>query len=302
MELRQLRYALAVADDLHFGHAADRLRVAQPSLSRQIRELETSIGVRIFDRTSRSVNLTSAGASFIEMARRTVRMADATRDTAKAAAEGRIGRATLGFVASAAGEFLSPLLTNQRAAHPDVQLDLRELGTGQQVEALRTGEIDIGLTRDLALVDDFVVTTLFKEPMLAAVPAHHPLHGKRIISLRDLAGSDFVALPRASAPRLWDAVSTMSYESGVQFTVAQEARQFATVLALVTADMGVAIVPASVRGLRQSGVRYLRLRDPEAYSAVQVIRRVTENRQAVLDFHTCIVRTLSGGPAQSSLL
>lgn len=292
VELRQLRYAVAVAEDLHFGHAAERLRVAQPSLSRQIRELEESLGVRIFDRTSRNVALTAAGEAFIEVATRTVRMADAARETAEAAAQGRIGRAVLGFVASAAGEILPPLIAKQRTQRPDVRLVLREMGTAQQVEALRGGEIDIGLTRDLVQEEDLVIEPLFHEPVLAVVPAHHPLRHKRVVDLRELAGSDFVSLPRMSAPRIWNLISAVSHETGGDMNISQEARQFATVLALVTADMGIALVPASVRGLRKEGVHYLRLRNREAYSEVQVARRALENSPSVRDFHQLIFDTL----------
>lgn len=293
VELRQLRYALTVAEELHFGRAAARLRVAQPSLSRQVRELEESLGVRLFERTSRSVALTVAGEAFIELARRTVRMADSAEATAKAAAEGRVGRASLGFVASAAGEILPPLIARHRAVRPDVRLDLREMGTSQQVEALGNSEIDIGLTRDLLGRSDLHLTPLFREPVLAVVSESHPLHAKRVIGLSELAGSDFVLLPRTSAPRIWNLLSAMSHETGSSLHVAQEARQYATVLALVTADMGVALVPSSVRSLRHEGVHYLRLRDDEAFSEVQVVGRRSEQRRSVLDLHQLIVDVFS---------
>ena len=300
MELRQLRYALAVAEDLHFGRAAERLRVAQPSLSRQIRELEDSLGVRLFDRTSRSVQLTSAGEAFVEMARRTVRMADATRETATAASLGRIGRASLGFVASAAAELLPPIISAQRAAFPEVQLDLREFHTTEQVEALRSGEIDLGITRDLVGEPDLVIEPLFHEPLVAAVSAEHPLHTRRVVSLRELSGLAFVALPRMRAPRMWNLFQALAQETGVQFNIAQEARQFATVLALVRADMGIAIVPQSVRSLRSEGVSYLRLREREAFSEVQLVRRAVEGSPSVRNFHGLILETLQSGGAHGA--
>lgn len=302
MDLKQLRYAVAVADELHFGRAAEHLQVAQPSLSRQIRDLEDDLGVRLFDRTSRQVMLTAAGESFIEMARRTIRMADATRETAKAASLGWIGRVTLGFVTSAAGTLIPPLMTQQRNARPRVRLDLRELSTTQQVDALRSGEIDLGITRDLVGEGDLVVEPLFQEPMLLAVSAEHPLHNRRTVSLRDLSACDFVTLPRRRAPRMWTLLSRVSLETGVQFGIAQEAQQFTTLLALVQADVGVAIVPESVRAFRWEGVRYLRLREQEAFSEVQLTHRALENRPVVRDLHRVIAETLSGGLTTSNSL
>lgn len=284
-----------VAEELHFGHAAQRLHVAQPSLSRQIRDLEHELQVRIFDRTSRTVSLTAAGAEVIEMANRTIRMADATRDTAKAASLGWIGRVSLGFVTSAAGEFLPPLVSEHRRQHAEVKLDLRELTSAQQVEALRSGEIDLGITRDLTGDGDLSVTPLFHEPLVVAVPDSHPLRTKRIVGLRDLAQFDFVGLPRLSAPRMWGLLSTMTLDTGVPFAITQEARQFATVLALVTADLGIAIVPHSAKAVRREGVGYVRLREREAYSEVQVVRRVHETRDTVRRLHRLTVDTLRKG-------
>lgn len=302
MDLKQLRYAVAVADELHFGRAAEHLQIAQPSLSRRIRDLEDDLGVRLFDRTSRQVMLTAAGESFIEMARRTIRMADATRETAKAASLGWIGRVTLGFVTSAAGTLIPPLMTQQRSARPRVRLDLREMSTTQQVDALRSGEIDLGITRDLVGEGDLVVEPLFREPMLLAVSAEHPLHNRRAVSLRDLSACDFVTLPRRRAPRMWTLLSRVSLETGVQFGIAQEAQQFTTLLALVQADVGVAIVPESVRAFRWEGVRYLRLREQEAFSEVQLTHRALENRPVVRDLHRVIAETLSGGLTTSNSL
>ena len=292
MELRQLRYAVAVAEDLHFGRAADRLHVAQPSLSRQIRDLERSLDVRIFDRTSRTVVLTAAGEAFIEMARRTIRMADAASDTARAAASGWTGRVALGFVTSAAGEILPPLVSSQRRIRPAVLLDLRELNSWQQVEALRRGEIDLGIPRDVAPADDLTVTPLFHERLVVAVSDAHPLATSDTVGLDDLSGFDFVGLPRLSAPRTWSLLSGLAFTSPSPFPFAQEARQFTTVLALVAAELGIAIVPHSVKSLRREGIRYLHLREPEAYSEVQVARRSKESQISVLQFHDLTVETL----------
>lgn len=293
MELRQLEYAVAVAEELHFGRAAERLRVAQPSLSRQIRDLEHNLGLRIFERTSRNVELTPAGQFFIEAAQRTLRMADAARGTAAAASRGWIGRVCLGFVTTAAEEMLPPLIAKERTRPTNLELDLRELNTAQQVDGLLSGDIDLGITRDLPAVPGLVLTPLFREPLIAAVSDRHRLRNRRAAALDDFAGDEFVALPRASAPRMWKLLSALELRTGTTCTIAQEARQFTTVLALVMADLGVAFVPRSVRRLRREGVHYLRLRDPEAYSEVQVVRRADESRRGVLDLHQLATDTLA---------
>lgn len=294
MELRQLRFAVAVAEELHFGRAADRLHVAQPSLSRQIRDLEHSLGVELFERTSRNVKLTSSGEFFIEAARRTIRMAEAARETAAAASRGWIGRVSLAFVTSAAEELLPPIIAEQRLQRTGVELDLRELNSVQQVDGLLSGVIDLGITRDLTPVTGLTLTPLFREPLLAVVSDRHMLRHRRVVGIDDFSGEDFVSLPRTSAPRTGKLLDAMELRTGQSCKVAQEARQFTTLLALVKADLGVAFVPQSVGRLRRDGVQFLRLRDPDAFSEVQVVRREEENRPSVLDLQSLAEKTISG--------
>ncbi len=268
MELRQIRYAVAVAEELHFGRAAERLHVAQPSLSRQIRDLERDLGVELFERTSRHVQLTAAGAAFLDAARRALAAVNSSREAAVDAASGVRGTLTLGFVASAAIQILPELVRRHSRARPGVRLTLREMTTEEQIAALHDGAIDVGLSRDLEEQDGITVSTLLREPLLAVVPTTHPLHHRRTIDVRDLADSELVTLPRARVPRAWDRLVVMAHASGARLQFGQEANQFATLLALVAAEVGVAVVPASVRTLRQDGVHYLRLRDEGAWTDV----------------------------------
>lgn len=268
MDLRHVRYAVAVAEELHFGRAAERLHVAQPSLSRQVRELEHDLGVALFQRTSRQVRLTAAGTAFVESARRILSAVESTRQATVDAAAGTRGAATLGFVASAAIEILPDLVRRHRAARPEVRLTLTEMTTEEQIAALHETAIDVALSRDLEPQDGVDVDVVLREPLLAVVPAAHPLHHRRAVDLADLADSDFVTLPREQVPRAWDRLVALAGASGMRLRFAQQANQFATLLALVAAEVGVAVVPASVRALRHDGVRYLRLRDTGAWSAV----------------------------------
>ncbi|NYI78443.1 LysR family transcriptional regulator [Nocardioides panzhihuensis] len=288
MELRQIRYAIAVAEELHFGRAAERLLVAQPSLSRQIRDLERDLGVDLFERTSRQVRLTAAGAAFLDAARRAVSAVDSSREAAVDAASGISGTVTLGFVASAAIQILPELVRQHSRARPRVRLTLKEMTTEEQIAALHEGAIDVGLSRDLEEQEGITVRAVLREPLIAVVPSTHPLHHRHTIDIRDLADSQVVTLPRARVPRAWDRLVVLAHDSGTRLHFAQEANQFATLLALVAAEVGVAVVPASVRALRQDGVHYLRLRDEGAWTDVCAVVRddnispTAQDLQAVL--------------------
>ncbi len=283
-----MRYAVAVAEELHFGRAADKLLVAQPSLSRQVRDLERDLGVELFQRTSRRVQLTAAGAAFVEAARRALSAAESSRTAALDAAAGKRGAVTLGFVASAAIQILPGLVRRHHDMHPQVRLTLREMTTEEQLAALLDEAIDIGLSRDLEEQHGIQLSTLFREPLLAVVPAAHPLRQRRSVSLADLAGSTFVTLPRDRVPRAWDRLVVLAHASGLRLRLAQEANQFATLLALVAANLGVAVVPASVRALRHEGVHYLRLRDEGAWTEVTAAVRTGESRRTVRDLRALL--------------
>lgn len=291
-----MRYAVAVAEELHFGRAAERLLVAQPSLSRQVRDLERDLGVELFARTSRQVQLTPAGRAFVEAARRTIAAAETSRDAAVDAAAGVRGSVTLGFVASAAIQILPDLVRRHRGLRPEVRLTLREMTTEEQMTALHEGAIDVGLSRDLEDQDGIEVSTLFREPLLAVVPTSHPLQHRRTIGIADLAGTEFVTLPRERVPRAWDRLVVLAHTGGLRLRFAQEANQFATLLALVAAEVGVAVVPASVRALRQDGVHYLRLRDEGAWSDVCTSVRAGEANPTARDLQAVLTERFASQP------
>jgi DNA-binding transcriptional LysR family regulator len=296
MELRQMRYAVAVADELHFGRAAERLLVAQPSLSRQVRDLERDLGVELFERTSRSVKLTPAGAAFVDAARRALSAAQSSREAAVDAAAGVRGTVTLGFVASAAIHILPDLVRRHSSARPEVQLILREMTTEEQMTALHEEVIDVGLSRDLEAQDGLEVSTLLREPLLAVVPTSHPLQHRRTIGIADLVGTEFVTLPRDRVPRAWDRLVVLAHAGGVRLHLAQEANQFATLLALVAAEVGVAVVPASVRALRQEGVHYLRLRDEGAWTEVCAAVRQGDTNPTARDLRAVLKERFDSKP------
>ncbi len=278
MELRQIRYAVAVADELHFQHAAARLHMTQPSLSRQIKALEQELGVDLFVRTSRGVELTPAGAEFALQSTHALRAVDQAVRRCQEVAQGATGHVALGFVASAAVDILPRGLAKHRERHPNVVVTLAELTTEQQIQSLEFGELDVGLGRDALPVTGLQIDRLQQEPVVVAVPTAHPLAERTTVCLSDLVGSALVKLPRGRA-RVIDGLIRRIMETTPQdFTVPldpimQEANQYMTLLALVATDRGVALVPDSVRNLRYEGVRYLSLDEPDASTSFTVASR-----------------------------
>jgi DNA-binding transcriptional LysR family regulator len=284
MELRHLRYFVTVAQELHFGRAAEQLLLAQPSLSRQIRQLEDELGVVLLTRTSRRVELTPGGRVFLEHALATLAQADSARTAARRAAEGVEGQLHLGFVASVAVDVLSDLVAAHRAVRPQVSLDLRELTTEAQVPALFEGRVDVGLARDLEPVPGLVVVPVRREPLLLAVSVDHPLHDRRRVGLAELDDHSFVTLPRDQVPRAWDRLWSMCRRAGFVPQRAQDAQQFTTMLALVAAGLGVAVVPRSVSTLRTDRVSYLEIDDPDAWSDIVAVTSNHNRNPAVQGF------------------
>ena len=256
-DLRRLRYFVAVAERLHFGQAAQALHISQPPLSRAIRALEDELGVTLFARTRRRVELTAAGARLLEDTRRLVSQLEHTVQELRAMASGERGRLRIGFVSLADYGVLPGLLRSYKAAHPQVQLALREMLSPEQALALAAGDLDFGLllppVSGAARLEHLVVQ---RERFVVALPAKHRLATKGKVSLRELAGEPFITIPRRIAPRLYDIGTQLAAQAGISLNVAQEAIQMQTVVSLVSSGLGAAIVPASVANLGRRGVVY----------------------------------------------
>lgn len=297
MELRQLRYALAVADELHFGHAARRLHMTQPSLSRQVRALEREIGVDLFTRTSRGVQLTAAGAELAPQARRVLELVDTAVRRTREVGGGATGHVRLGFVATVAVDILPRALAAHRTQRPGVVVTLAELTTEQQLQALEAGDLDVGLGRDMRPVPGLRIERLHREPVVVAMAQDHPLATRQTLRLGDLAGWAVVKLPRERARLIDDLLrgipaDTGALTAGRPAAVAQEANQYMTLLALVAAGMGVALVPDSVRPLRLTGVRYLPLDEPSASTSLMVATRAEAGHPAADQLRSVLVAEL----------
>jgi DNA-binding transcriptional LysR family regulator len=258
-DLRRLRYFVAVAERLHFGRAAEALHISQPPLSRAIRALEDELGVALFARTRRKVELTAEGARLLEETRRLTGQLERTVHELRAMASGKHARLRIGFVSLADyGGVLPELLKGYKVDHPDVRLSLREMLSPDQAAALHAGELEFGLllppVAGAARLEHLVVQS---EHFVVALPAKHPLaRGAGRLRLRELAGEPFVMIPRQIAPRLYDIVAQLASQAGMSLNVAQEAIQMQTVVSLVSSGLGAAVVPASVANLGRRGVVY----------------------------------------------
>ncbi len=285
MELRQIRYALAVADELHFHRAAQRLHMTQPSLSRQVRALEHELGVALFTRTSRGVELTPAGSEFVRQAPRALQALDTAVQRCREVGRGATGHVALGFVATAAVDLLPRALARHRELRPNVVVTLAELTTEQQLRSLERGELDVGLGRDARPAAGLHIEQLRQEPVVIAVPLDHPLAANPSVRLVDLVGWPLVKLPRNRARVIDDLIRRVIEGSPSDLSVpvdpvVQEANQYMTLLALVATDIGVALVPDSIRHLRTDGVRYLSLNEPDAITSLTVATRLDPTNAA----------------------
>ncbi len=272
MELRQLRYFVAVAEELHFTRAAGRLHIAQPPLSQQIRQLERELDVTLFARTRRRVELTAAGHAFLCEARRVLSASAAAVRATQRASRGETGRLIVGYAGSVGYRLLPEIIREYRAKHPEVELALDELSTVQQLDALATGRIDVGLVRMAPGQDArFGVELLLREPLLAVLPEEHPLARLRRVPLRRLATLPWVFLPRSSGPGLHDQIFTVCRAAGLMPQVVQEVAQISSVVSLVASGVGVSLLPSGVAELGRAGVRYVPLAPPVPYVSAAMI-------------------------------
>ncbi|HEX8955864.1 MAG TPA: LysR substrate-binding domain-containing protein [Burkholderiaceae bacterium] len=258
LELRQLRYFVAVAEELHFGRAAERLHMTQPPLSQTIQALEASLGTALFARTNRSVALTPAGLALLPEARRLLQQAQSLPELARRAAAGETGRLALAFVSTADYSVLPSLLRQFREAFPQVAIELREATSDVQQEDLLEGRIDAGLLippLSDKTAEALHYRTILTEPLVAALPLGLRVN-RGALQLERLREQPLIIFPRHIAPGLHDAILACFHDAGVTPRIAQEAIQMQTIVGLVSAGMGIALVPQSVSNLRRPGVEY----------------------------------------------
>jgi DNA-binding transcriptional LysR family regulator len=257
MELRQLRYFVAVAEELHFRRAAARLHISQPPLSHQIHQLEQEIGCSLLNRTRRRVELTPAGAAFLRDARALLSELDGAVATARRIGAGQIGRLRINFVGSALLSIVPGAVGRFRAARPHVEIEISERSTVEQLRAVSSGIVDIGLVRPpFDELTELRTQVVLRERTHVALPAAHELTRLRRVPLHRVAGEPLVLFPRAQAPGFHDLLIASLAATGTTPDVVQYAPEMTTIIGLVAAGLGCSLVPASVARLGLDGVSY----------------------------------------------
>lgn len=278
IEIRHLRYFIAVAEELHFGRAAQRLHIAQPPLSQQIRRLEEMLGHALFLRTSRDVRLTAAGEELLERSRHTLAKIDADLSATQRIGRGEAGALTVGFIGSGMLTALPRMLGRYRRKFPQVDLQLREFYTTRLVEALLEGTVDIGFLRDAGPVDGLDVEVVASEPFVVGLPRKHPLVAEKTVSVKSLQHEPFVLFARSYGSVAWQKTVGICEAHGFLPRVVQEAPQWLTIMTLVGAGLGVTIAPACVEKLNVEGTVCRRLRPKTADTNLELAYRASEVR------------------------
>ncbi|AIY39307.1 Aromatic hydrocarbon utilization transcriptional regulator CatR (LysR family) [Collimonas arenae] len=288
MELRHLKYFSALASELNFSRAAERLHIAQPPLSRQIRQLEEIIGVELVDRASRPIALTKAGKFFYEQTVQVLSRIDEIQAATQRIGSGQQHWFSIGFVPSTLYGLLPELIKRFRQDNPSIEVGFSELITMEQTEALKSGRIDVGFGRLHIDDPDIVCQTIIEEPLVAVFPIGHPLSKKAKVTLTQLAAENFILYPAKPRPSYADQVLKIFAEKGLRPAIVKEANEMQTAIGLVAAGVGVALVPASVQGLHRADVVYRPLSNKGVFSPVIMNFRANDNSPALQNFRSLV--------------
>ncbi|MDU9416480.1 LysR substrate-binding domain-containing protein [Pseudomonas sp. zfem005] len=246
MDLKQLRYFIAVAEELHFGRAAARLFISQPALSFDIKKLEEQLGVQLLVRTNKSVKLTAAGQVLLDEARSLLQQAEQARRLTLRSAQGALGRLRVGFVSSMLYRGLPAAVRRFEEAHPGMEVVLQEMNSAEQALALQRGQIDIGFVHRGPLPAGLRAEPLLAEPFLCCLPPGHRLAGAAKLDLGELCEEPFILFPRPAAPHYHDLIIACCVAAGFSPQIRHEARLWQTIAAMVGQGMGVALLPESL--------------------------------------------------------
>jgi DNA-binding transcriptional LysR family regulator len=256
MELRHLRYFTAVAEELHFGRAAERLHIAQSALSQQILGLEAELGIQLLERTKRRVRLTAAGQALLEDTRSILYQVEQAIEQSQRIARGEIGQLRIGFTILSLHSVLTRILANFRHRHPNVKLTLIEMSTQAQLEALRTKQIDVGFLHPPIHEQNLELSAIKTETMMVVLPSQHPLAQSKRLTMRSLSPFSLIIHPRQEGPVLYDQILELYANADCQPTIVQEATTSPTRIGLVAAGLGVTFVPEGLCALNYPGVVY----------------------------------------------
>lgn len=271
MDTRRLRSFLTLAETLHFGRAAERAGISQPTLSQHVRRLEQELEVELFERTSRHVHLTDAGAALVSGARRVIADVERARRECRDAAAGRAGTLTVASNGSVLNTIVPSIIARLRRERPGLAIEVAAMDSAAELTALQDGEVDIAVMRYPQPLPGMEMRALIEEPMVAAVPAGHPLAPERPIAVEQLRDERFVLWPRSSSEGFRDQVEAMCRAAGFSPRVAMEGADIETQLGLVAAGLGVSIQPASYSALGRDGVRFLAFPEDAPRSTVTLV-------------------------------
>lgn len=284
MELRQLRYFVAVAEELNFTRAAERLHIGQPPLSHAIQMLEADVGAQLFERTKRWVRMTEAGRLFLDDARRILALSEQAADTARRAQRGEAGELRIGFTFSTP---LTPLfatvINRYRRQFPAVSLKLHEMATLPQLDALAQRTLDLGFVRpfDTAAPPDITLSTLREDALVAVLPSALPLARKKTVAIAELKDLPFVMYPPGAGTGIYPQIFRLCRAAGFVPRIGQVAGEASTIIGLVAAGSGVSVLPASFDRIRMDGVGYRAISDQAATTRLLLARRSDEHSALV---------------------
>lgn len=286
IDLRRLRYFVVCAEELHFTRAAKRIGIAQPPLSQQIKHLEFELGTKLFERTTRGMELTSAGLSLLGDARNVIAAAEQAYSNAQRIGRGEGGSLRLGFTGSVALNSIVPnAVAAFRKSFPAVDIKLYENTTSMCLRSIREGNLDLALIRPAPYECEALYSrAIVNERMFLAVPTSHVLAEQVSVDVARLKDEDFVLYPRTNGPALYDLVVGSCEQQGFSPKIVQEAPQMVSTVSLVAAGIGVTFVPESMKQLHASGVRYIPLRAPELVASIHLVRRERPVPSVIVNF------------------
>lgn len=275
LDVRRLRSFIAVAEELHFSRAAKRLHMSQPSLSQQIRVLERELGVELITRTSRMVELTTAGQALMDAAPRVLyEIERATKET-RQAASGSVGRLIVGSVRSALAGITPAIIRSLHTNHPELRIEIVHMETAEQLRALADRRIDVGIVRSTTVADDLVLEPLTADPLVVVIPQHHPLAGATEIDPRDLANEPFVTWPRHLSTHFYDILIAYCREHGFSPQIVAEGDDIDTQLAFVAAGVGISLQPSCHAAAHRGDLTFRPLRGTPPRIELVLARRRT---------------------------
>jgi DNA-binding transcriptional LysR family regulator len=291
MELRHIRYFLAVADERHFTRAAAKLGIGQPPLSLQIKDLENEVGAALFRRLPHGAELTPAGEAFFDVVKEMPVLTERATRAAKRAARGETGSLRLGFTASAAFNTVVPSAIRAfRRAYPDIDLHLEEANTTRLVAGIKESLLDVVFLRpEAAGTEELRLRVVSEEPMMVALPTNHPAAKRKAVDLSALESDAFLLFPRQSGPTLYDTVITACRNAGFEPRLGQSAPQISSVVNLVAAELGVTLVPASMSQLSVAGVTYRAIAGDAPTTRLALACRRGETSPVIRNFLTAAV-------------